>query len=172
LTGTLDVTDDSPSAIAWAFTGTANLHGSITATNASLTSDRSGSIKATQTSALGPFQLARTLVVTTVLVVGRASVTMDVDNNWTLGYTPQATWTPGGLAVTGLLTATGSWNVSVGAHSAQWTLATPTALTLDPACATRVTAGTVTGTFQDAAGAMRTVTVHWTACGKSVVTSS
>jgi len=171
VTGTLDVTDDQPAAIAWAFTGTAALHGAITTAGAAtLTTDRTGSIKATQGTAAGPFELARTLVVTTVLTTARASVTMDVNNDWTLSYAPHATWTPGGVAITGTLTATGSWNVSIGSHAAEWTLATPTPLTLDPACDTRVTAGTLTGTYADA-GAMHTVTVTWTGCGASTVTA-
>jgi hypothetical protein len=171
LTGTEMVTDSQPTAIAWAFSATADLHSSLTGPGgASIVNTRSGTIVGTQASAVGPFSLARTLDVTTVFTAATgAAVTVAETNDWTLTYTPTATWTAGSLVVGGTLTATGTWDVVVGANAASATLATPTPLTMTPTCATRVTAGVVTGTYQ-AGARTSTITVTWTGCGQSTVT--
>ena len=172
MTGTEMVTDDQPTTVAWAFSATANLHVSIISVGgASVTSDRVGTIVATQGSAIGPFSLARTLDVTTVLQprVG-ANTTVTMTNAWTATFTPQATWTPGGAIVTGSLTATGAWMAEVSTGGiADATLATPTPLTITPSCAARITAGTVIASF-DNHGHASTITVVWTGCGVSTVT--
>ena len=167
VTGTETVTDTQPNVAAWAFTADANLHGTVTAGQASVTTDRTGTITATQGSPLGPFNLERALNATTVIADRTTSVTVDEVNGWTLAFSPQATWTPGGVVVTGSLSASGSWDVTVGSNSAEATLATTTPLTLDPSCATRVTGGSLTGTYTGG-----TITVAWSACGTSNVTVS
>jgi hypothetical protein len=170
VTGTETVTDTQPTAAAWAFTATADLHSSLTGGSAaSIVSDRSGQIVATQASAVGPFGLARSLDVVTVFTSAlHTTATVTETTDWTIEFTPQVSWTPGGAAVTGTLTATGMWNVAVGANTADATLATPTPLTLTPTCATRVTAGTVSGTYQGNART-NTISVTWTGCGQRTV---
>lgn len=174
LTGTLMVTDTQPAALAWAFAGDANLHATLTGpAGGMITTDRTGTITAAQGSAVGPYTLARTLTVTTVLTTAtQRSTTVDVDNDWTITYTPTATWMPGTIVIGGKLEATGSWNVAVvGGASASATLATPTPLTLTPSCESRVTAGEVTATYADGAKT-NTITVTWTGCGASTVTQT
>jgi hypothetical protein len=170
LTGTINVTDDAPYAAAWAFTGEANMNASLTGPlGGSIVRDWHGTLVGTQTT---NFATHRTLDVTTVFTNARnQSVTVTEDVDWNVTYTPTVTWTPGSIAVTGKLTATGEWNVTIGAHAANATIETPTPLTLDPNCATRVTAGTVTGTY-DHDGVARTITVTWTACGTHTVAST
>lgn len=170
LTGTMMVTDDQPSAVAWAFSAGADLHATLTGPfGGSIVRDWDGSIVATQTTS---FALHRTLDVVTVFenAQGRKT-TVTEDNEWTVTYTPMVTWTPGTIVVTGSLTATGAWNLTVNEHAAMATIATPTPLTIDPGCATRVTAGTVTGSYSDERGA-HTISVTWTACGTRTVTST
>jgi len=171
VTGTEMVTDDQPNAIAWAFTADAMLHSTLTAvTNASIVSDRNGQIVASQDAVAGPFHLDRTLTVTTVFTgANGAKASVDEMRAWNVSYAPQVTWTPGGAVVSGTVSATGSWDVTVGSASASATLATPTPLTLTPTCSTRVTAGTVTATYEGG-GHMNTITVTWTGCGLSTVT--
>lgn len=171
VTGTFMVTDDQPDAIAWAFTGVANLHSSLTApSGASIANDRSGNWVASQGSPTGPFNLARTLDVTTTFrAANGTTVAVDEGTEWTIQYTPQVTWKPGEVVVGGSLTASGLWDITVANRSANATVATPTALTITPGCATRVTAGTVTGTFQGG-GKTNTISVVWTGCGQSTVT--
>jgi hypothetical protein len=169
VTGTEMITDTAPSAVAWAFSATADLNGSLVGPGgASITQARVGTIVATQPS---NFVLARTLDVTTVFAGADqgASVTVTENTDWTVTFTPMLTWTPGGAAVTGSLTATGSWDVTVGNAAAAATLATPTALTLTPSCETRVTAGTVMATYQGEAQ-QHSISVTWTGCGTSTVT--
>lgn len=169
-TGTETIMDTQPDAVAWAFTGTADLQSSLTGPGgASITAGWTGSLTATQASAIGPFALARALDVTTVAkTAAGASTTVFETTDWTLTYTPTATWTPGGLVVDGKLSATGSWDVTVGTTAASATIATGTPLTIDPTCATRVTAGVITGTYQGG-GLTHTITVTWTACGQHTV---
>lgn len=171
VTGTLKVTDDQPSTVAWAFTGVADLRSSLTApSGASITNERNGQLIGTQSSLVGPYQLARALDVTTTFKTATGTtVIVDENTEWTIQYTPQITWTPGEIAVGGSLTASGMWNVTVGNRSANATVATPTPLTLTPGCATRVTAGTVTGTYEGG-GKTNTISVSWTGCGQSTVT--
>ncbi len=173
LTGTEMVTDTEPNTAAWAFSANADLHAALTGpAGASLTVDRKGSIAATQTGAAGPFGLARSLDVTTVLTgagVHPTSITVDQTNAWTITYTPTLTWMPGSVVVGGTLDATGSWVVSVGDAQAEASIATPTPLTVSPSCNSRVTAGVVVGTYPDGANE-DTITVTWTGCGISTVT--
>jgi hypothetical protein len=169
LTGTETVMDTEPQLAAWAFSADADLKATLTApSNATLTTARVGQLLATQASPLGPYQLARMLDVTTTFHARETSTVFET-NQWTVTYTPQASWTPGGVAVTGSVTLTGSWDVTVGSNAANATLATPTPLTLSPACATRITAGTVTGSY-DGGGHGNTISVTWTGCGTSTVT--
>jgi len=174
LTGTMGVVDDQPGAVAWAFTGMADLNASLTGPDGgSIVRDWSGAIVASQGSPVGPFKLQRTLDVTTVFTGARgAKTTVTEDNDWAVTFTPVATWTPGAVIVTGKLAATGSWNITVNEHAATATLATPTALTLDPACASRVTAGTVAASYVDDAGNAGTISVTWTGCGVKTVVRS
>jgi hypothetical protein len=171
LTGTLGVEDDQPTAVAWAFTGAADLHASLTGTGqAAVTTHRSGELVATQASDAGPFAIARTLDVTTDLTgVAGNSVSIDESTDWTLTFTPTTGWTPGTPITGGGLAAEGSWHVSVGADSADATLATPTPLTIDPTCATRVTGGVATATWA-AQAKSATLTVTWTGCGARTAT--
>jgi len=172
LTGMEGVVDNMPAAIAWAFTASADLHATLTGPfGGTIVRDWAGQIRATQASAAGPFALARTLDVTTVFTPPGAHprvTTVTENNDWTITFTPMVTWTPGGVAVVGSLSATGTWNAAVDSHDVLATLSTPTALTLTPSCATRVTAGQVRGTFEDDA-VMRSITVTWTACGQRTV---
>ena len=174
LTGTLSAADDQPAALAWAFTGTADMHAMLTAPGGgSITSDWDGSLVGTQASAIGPYVLERTLDVVTVFQSGgdlRPVTTMVVeDNDWTITFTPQATWTPGGLVVTGSLNATGAWNVTVGGKTLTATLTTPTPLTVTPSCETLLTAGVAVGTYPVEGGGTGTITVTWTGCGTRTV---
>lgn len=171
VTGTIMVTDDQPNAVAWAFTGNADLHASLTApSSAAIVSDRKGQLVGSQGSATGPFDLARSLDVTTTFKAANGNSIAVVENtDWSISYTPQATWKPGDVAVAGTVTASGMWHVAVGPRSANATIATPTPLTLTPGCSTRVTGGTVTGTFEGG-GKMNTIAVSWAGCGQSTVT--
>lgn len=171
MTGTEMVTDDQPTTVAWAFTASTNRHNSLTGpAGASIVNDRSGQIVASQGSVIGPFTLARILDATTVFkAASGATTTVDETNDWLITYTPGGSWAPGGAVVPGSVTASGTWVVTVGANAANATLATPTPLTLTPSCATRVTAGKVTGTYEGN-GHMNTITVTWTGCGQSTVT--
>ena len=172
VTGTMGVVDDSPAAAAWSFTGMADLHGSLTNTGgASIVRDTDGMIVATQTSALGPYKLQRMLDIVTVFTGERgATATVNEDNDWAVTFTPMASWTPGGVIVTGSLNVTGAWNVSVGEKAAMATLATPTPLTINPGCASLVTAGTVVATYDGPNVGDGTITVNWTGCGVHTVT--
>jgi hypothetical protein len=180
LTGTISVADDLPQLLAWAFTGTADMHASLTGPgNGSITSDWMGDLVASQRSAIGPYVLERTLDVTTEFRTGGGDLgggearttTVTEDNEWTITYTPQVSWTPGGLVVTGSLTATGRWDVHVDEKNFASDLSTPTALTIDPVCATLITAGVVVGTDAAAEGqSAETITVTWTGCGQRTVT--
>ena len=80
-------------------------------------------------------------------------------------------WTPGQEIVTGQLGAQGTWNVTVGDNSASATIETPTSLTVDPSCATRVTGGSVDATWSGG-GKDHTLAVTWTGCGASTVAYS
>ncbi len=174
LTGTQDVMDDQPAAAAWAFTGSADLHASLTGPGGgSITSDWDGSLVGTQASVIGPYALRRTLDVVTVFMGGgdagpRLTSTVTEDNDWTVTFTPQATWTPGGVVVTGSLAATGSWNVDVDGKSFEATLSTPTPLVVTPGCETLITAGVAVGTYPIEGGS-GTITVTWTGCGARTV---
>lgn len=182
LTGTIAITDDEPNTAAWHFTGTANLHASLTATNgASIMYDRDGSLIASQATPLGPFSLAHDLDTVTMFRTGGdlgapRTTTVTEAAGWTLTFTPMATWSPGGLVITGSLAATGDWTVTVESETATATatatLGTPTALTLDPACETRITAGVLVATYPIEGGGTGTVTVTWTGCGQRTVTNS
>jgi len=174
LTGTQQVTDDQPAAQAWAFTATADLTASLTGPGGgSITSAWAGSIVGSQAGALGPFALDRTLDVATSFVTGPdgggTTTTVTEDNDWTVTFTPQASWTPGGVIVTGSLAATGAWNVTVGATTLAATLATPTPLTITPGCATLITAGVAVGSYPLEGGGTGTITVTWTGCGLRTV---
>jgi len=173
LTGTEGVTDDQPDAIAWAFTGSADLHASLTGPRgASIVRDWSGQLVATQAAALGPFTLGRTLDATTVFTTATGTTTTVTENNdWSVSFTPSIAWTPGAVIVSGSLDAAGSWNVDVDGVGAEATLSTPTPLTLSPTCATRITAGTVRGTYE-AQGVSHTIDVTWSGCGLHTVTST
>jgi len=179
LNGTMSVTDDAPNVAAWAFTGGANLHATLTGPfGGTAVRDWDGMIVATQTT---NFALHRTLDVVTVWtapggdgsggLAGRQT-TVTEDNDWTITYTPMVTWMPGSIVVTGSLTATGQWNFTINEFAGMATLATPTPLTLDPNCATRITAGTVTGAYMDDDMNDHTVTVTWTGCGARTVTKT
>jgi hypothetical protein len=172
LSGTETVMDTMPNAIAWAFSANANLHASLTGpAGGSIVRDWDGTIVASQgTGLLGPYSLARTLDATTVFTgaLGR-SVTVTEQNDWTVSFTPTVAWAQGFAVTGGSLTATGTWNATVGPRSAMATLATPTPLTLTASCATRVTAGTLTASWT-AASVDHTLTVAWTGCGTHTVT--
>lgn len=173
LTGTETVMDTQPAAVAWAFTANANLHASLTGPGGgSIVRDWDGTITASQAAIYGPFALDRTLDATTVFQGERNTTTVTETNAWTVTYTPQVSWTPGGIVVTGNLNATGSWDVTVDEEAAHAMLATPTALVLTPSCETRITAGAVTASYNDTAGTSHTITVTWTACGQRSVTST
>jgi len=173
LTGTLSAKDDQPASIAWAFTGSADLHASLTGPgNASIVRDYRGQLVGTQASLIGPFTLSRTLDAVTVFTSAanrQTTVTEGID--WSIEFTPQLTWTPGSVIVTGDVDASGSWSVDVDGTSAEATLATPVPLTLSPACATRITAGTVIGSYE-AGGETHSITVTWSGCGLHSVTST
>ncbi len=180
LTGKLNVVDDDPETLAWAFTGSADMSASLTGPgSASLTSDWTGSLVGSQVTALGPYALDRTLDVETVFASGggdlggaRTMTTVIEDNDWTVTFTPRATWTPGGVVVDGTLDATGAWNVTVDDQTLTATLATPTALTVTPSCETLLTAGVATGSYPVEGGGTATITVTWTGCGQRSVTST
>ena len=172
LTGTETVMDDMPTAAWWAFTGAADLHATLTGPfGGTIVRDWSGELKGTQATVGGPFATARTVSVTTVFTPPGAhahATTVTEDNDWAVTFTPMATWTPGGVAVTGSLWATGTWNATVDGLEIAASLSTPTPVKLDPTCATRATAGQVRGTYGVGA-TMRSITVTWTGCGARTV---
>jgi hypothetical protein len=175
LTGTQAVVDDQPAALAWAFSATADMHASLTGPGgATITSDWDGGIVGSQASAAGPYALERVLDVVTTFTgggdAGRITATVTEDNDWTVTFTPQVSWTPGAVVVTGSLAATGTWNVTVGEKTRGATLSTPTPLTIDPACETLVTAGVAVGTYPLVDDGTGTITVTWTGCGARAVT--
>lgn len=77
---------------------------------------------------------------------------------------------PGSDAPAGTLDVTGSWDVSVLKpfedidQAAGTTVTTTNTLTMDPACATSITAGSVRATFSGSDGEA-TIDVTWTGCG-------
>jgi hypothetical protein len=170
LTGTLNAVDDQPGSIAWAFTGMADLQSAVTGPSSSVTASLSGKIVASQVSIAGPFALARTGDATTVFTTKTKTTTVDETDQWTITYTPMFQWTPGNLAITGSLSVSGTWDVTVdGGEAANAMLSTPTALTLTPSCKTRITAGSVVAGYM-LNGQSNTITVTWTGCGQSSVT--
>ena len=171
LTGTMSVTDDQPTAIAWAFTGSQALDATVTDQRGdNITVTTSGQLTATQQTNV--FGLERAATVTTTVTDARGqSVSVDETADWNVTFTPQATWSPGQVVVTGDLDAQGSWNVVVGDNSAAAAIATTATLALDPACDTRVTGGAVEATW--ASGAHTAVLdVEWVGCGQSNITFS
>jgi hypothetical protein len=171
VTGTMNVVDDQPNAIAWAFHGSQALNASITGSGGgSVVVATNGDLTATQTGLAGPFGLARSATVTSTITGPRGnSVVIDETADWNITFTPQATWTPGQIIVTGMLDAQGSWDVTVGSNSASAMITTSTPLTLDPACATRVTGGAVDANWSGG-GKTHALTVTWTGCGARTVT--
>ena len=170
VTGTEMVTDPKPNTVEWAFTATANLHLSLTGpAGASITNDRTGTIVGAQAGTT--FSLARTLDSTTTLKAtpNGTGVSIDENNAWTITYAPTLAWVPGAVVVGGTVTAAGSWSVTIGNNAADATLATTTPLTFSPTCATRVTGGALTATYEGG-GHMNTLTVAWTGCGARTVT--
>jgi hypothetical protein len=180
ITGTVAVTDDQPAALAWAFTGDADLHASLSSTGgAGLTSDWSGTIVGSQATGVGPFALDRALDVVSTFTAGggdlgpRTMTTVVEDNAWTVTFTPTVSWSAGQLVVNGELAATGSWNVTVDENpTLTATLATPMPLVVMPSCETLLTAGVVTATYPEEGGTTATITVTWTGCGQRTVTRS
>jgi hypothetical protein len=178
LTGTIAVTDDEPAMLAWAFTGDADLHASLTGPGgATLTSDWNGSIIGSQATGAGPFALDRSLDVVTTFVTGGGDLggeptmtSVVEDNAWTITFTPTLSWQAGQLVVNGNLAATGSWNVTVDQNpTLTATLATPTPLVVMPSCETLLTSGVVTATYPIEMGGTETLTVTWTGCGQRTV---
>ena len=170
ITGTEMVTDPKPTMPSWDFTATADLHFALTApSGGSITHDRTGTIVGAQQGTT--FSLARTLDATTTIQASPTStgVSIDETNAWTITYAPTVTWMPGAVVVGGTASATGSWSVTMGSNAADATLATTSPLTFTPSCATRVTGGTLTATYEGG-GHMNTLTVAWTGCGARTVT--
>jgi hypothetical protein len=174
VTGTMGVVDNQPAAATWAFTGMSDLHGSLTGGGtASIVRDVDGVIVASQLSALGPYKLQRMLDVVTVFTGERgATTTVTEDNDWSVVFTPVASWTPGGVIVTGNLAVTGTWNVTVENKVAMATLSTPAALVIDPACASLVKGGSLIATYDDDNGRSHDIDVTWTGCGTRTVTQT
>jgi len=171
LTGTESVSDTQPDALAWAFSVTSDLHAELTGPfGGSMVVDGDGSITASQGSLAGPFRLASTLGVVSVITNVRGietDIAEELDS--TLSYAPDLEWTPGGVVVTGALTADGAWTVSVGEKSADASLSTPTTLTFTPSCESRVTAGVVEASLAFGARAA-SIRVEWSGCGRPTVT--
>jgi len=173
VTGTQSVVDTQPAAVAWAFTMDADFEVSVSGPfGGSAVNDTTGSLIATQGGALGPYSLAAALDATTSITtaLGREYEVIE-DFDWTVTYTPDIDWQPGGgVVVTGILDVAGAWEVGVNGHIAQTTLSTPSPLIFDPECKpTRVTDGVVEAAFEFE-GKMAVVTVEWTGCDRSNVT--
>jgi len=171
LTGTQSVSDEQPSALAWAFSANVDLNASLTGPfGGSLVADTDGSIVASQGSIAGPYELARTLDVFTVITNVRGIRTELTETvGWTISYTPSLDWGPGGPAVVGELAADGTWIVDVNGKAVEAMLSTPTPLTLTPSCKTRITAGVATATFA-LGGGQASISVEWSGCNRSAVT--
>ena len=171
--GTQSVTDTQPEAAAWSFTMSADLDASVSGPfGGSADSQASGSIAATQGGALGPYSLDILLGASTDITTATGlefSVTEDID--WSMTYTPDLDWSPGGgIVVTGVLDVGGTWTVNVNGDEAEATLSTPTPLVFDPTCRpTRVTAGVVEASFEYQ-GKTAVIRVEWTGCDRSRVT--
>ena len=175
LTGTESVVDDQPNLAAWSFTAQAHLEAVLTGpTGDTLTIDRDGSIVATQDGLLGPYHLQRNLAVSTV-AAGSKPATIEADNAWMMTFKPQLEqpWSGGDPVVGGKLDASGTWNFTVSDASNEISVEATIdgSVTLSPSCATRVTSGTVTGTFA-ADGATKSIEVTWSSCGQHTVAFS
>ncbi len=70
----------------------------------------------------------------------------------------------------GTLTLTGSETVTLNSTVYNFTVSTPTALSVDQGCATAITAGVITVTFTGNASGADTIT--WTSCGVYTVTAA
>ncbi len=169
LTGTENVTDTQPNMGTWNFTANADLHMELIGPNGgSLTNDRTGTITGTESGIM--FGLERSLASTTTLAApGGASISMEESHAWTVTYTPTTDWMAGAVVVGGTLSATGTWDVTIGNNTAAATLDTPAPLTVSAGCPTRLTAGSLTASYEGG-GHMNTITIAWTGCGTHTVT--
>jgi hypothetical protein len=171
LTGSETVADLQPAAIAWDFSASTTIHASLTGPfGGSAVVDTEGSMVASQGGLEGPYELASGLAVITLITNAsgqETEVTEDVDLR--VSFTPDLAWTPGGVVVRGRLFVDGAWSVSVGGVSGEATVATPTPLTLAPACESLITAGVVEAGFT-LAGHTESISVRWSGCGQSAVT--
>jgi hypothetical protein len=169
VTGTQSITDDAPTIAAWAFTGSHDFHSTLTGpVGNSVVRDTRGSLVATQSGLT--FGLQRMFDGTTVFTDNKGSTTVEEAVDWKIGFMPTVAFMAGQPVVAGALSANGSWDVAVGAHAANATIATPTPLTIAPSCASLVTAGSITASY-DIDGTSHAITVTWTACGQHIVTS-
>lgn len=91
-------------------------------------------------------------------------------------YVPVATWTPGTALAAGTMEVEGEWAAFFGGANAEGPVVTPTALTVDPDCPERITAGELrvqysiyTTRIDDSCSepnwAVWQLSVGWTGCG-------
>ena len=132
--------------------------------------DTLGSTIATQDSLAGPFGLTRALDVATVIeTAGGKRIEIGETVDWSVQYAPVLQWSPGGPAVAGILTASGDWDVSVGARSGAGFGVDHRAAHPAPDCESRITAGTVVAAFVEG-DQSASISVQWTGCNDSEVT--
>ncbi len=97
----------------------------------------------------------------------------DEDVAWAENYTPGSAWAPGAPLVAGTYTVNGDWAVAVDFNqenaSANANVTTVTPLSLDPACESLITGGTISASYQGPEG-QRSLTVQWNGCGSHTVT--
>jgi hypothetical protein len=170
LTGVESVSDQQPDAVAWAFDAGVELQSTLTGPfGGSMVVDAYGTVLASQQGVAGPFELAVGLDVESLITNVRGIETEILEDiEWTVSYAPELAWAPGDLAVVGKLSTDGVWNVSVNDISAVATLRTPTALSFEASCETRVTAGLVEASLAFGERAA-TIAVEWSGCGQPVV---
>ena len=170
LAGTESVSDLQPGELAWAFEASTDLRASLTGPfGGSAVVDTLGSIVASQAGLAGPYALASTLDVSTLITNVRGvetEITEAVD--WTVAFTPELAWTPGGIVVRGSLAVDGAWRVTVAGRSGDAVVSTPTPLTMTPSCGTLITAGVIEASFA-LAGRTETITVRWSGCDQHTV---
>ena len=173
VTGTQTVSDTQPNAVAWAFDMGVTLDATVTGSyGGSAVNSTTGTVTASQQSAVGPYTLDAVLDATTSITTAMGKqyeVVEDVD--WSMTYTPTFDWIVGmGPVVTGILDVDGSWSVTVNGATTTASIATPTSLTFDPECRpTRVTGGVVEASFMYG-GKTAVISVEWTSCDQSNVT--
>jgi hypothetical protein len=171
LNGTISVIDSEASGLV--FTAKNNL--TIALAGAGADAGLSAEIKLTGVQS-GSFPQTGTVFTLTDATADSESITdgtqhysLSDSKDWSDVYTPGVDWTPGTALVAGGLALSGKWSVNVNDQSADANLAS-SGLQIDPACGTRIVAGTLTATWSGSGGRSSALVVTWAGCGQRSVT--